>query len=43
MRWQDKDFDYYDTRKTVNMYRFSKSFTTKYVSMIKWYVENIGE
>ena len=42
-KWQAKDFDYTDTRKTVNMYRFSKDFIGKYMPLIKWYVENMGE
>lgn len=42
-KWQDKDFDYSNTRKTVNMYRFTKEFTSKYIPLIKWYVENMGE
>ena len=42
-KWQAKDFDYTDTRKTVNMYRFSKDFVGKYIPLIKWYVENMGE
>lgn len=42
-KWQGANFDYSNTRKTVNMYRFSKDFLTKYVPLIKWYVENMGE
>ena len=42
-KWQGKDFDYSDTRKTVNMYRFTKQFALKYMPLIKWYVENMGE
>lgn len=42
-KWQDENFDYSATMKTVNMYRFTKDFSSKYMSMIKWYVENIGE
>lgn len=42
-KWQGKDFNYTDTRKTVNMYRFSKEFAAKYMPLIKWYVENMGE
>lgn len=42
-KWQGENFDYCSTRKTVNMYRFTKAFTSKYMSLIKWYVENIGE
>ena len=42
-KWQTDDFDYSSTRKTVNMYRFTKSFAAKYIPLIKWYVENIGE
>ena len=42
-KWQGEDFDYSDTRKTVNMYRFTKEFAAKYMPLIKWYVENMGE
>ncbi len=42
-KWQGKDFCYSDTRKTVNMYRFTKGFTRKYMPLVKWYVENMGE
>ena len=42
-KWQGADFDYGQTRKTVNMYRFSKSFTAKYMPLIRWYVEHMGE
>ena len=42
-RWQGEDFDYSDTRKTVNMYRMTKEFTLKYAPLIRWYVENMGE
>lgn len=42
-KWQGEGFDYTNTRKTVNMYRFTKDFTAKYMPLIKWYVENIGE
>ena len=42
-KWQEEGFDYSDTRKTVNMYRFSASFVKKYAALIKWYVENMGE
>lgn len=42
-KWQSESFDYSDTRKTVNMYRFTKDFAAKYMSLIKWYVENMGE
>ncbi|MBO4392068.1 MAG: phosphocholine cytidylyltransferase family protein [Clostridia bacterium] len=42
-KWQKEGFDYTDTRKTVNMYRFTKGFTEKYIPLVKWYVENMGE
>ena len=43
-KWQDEGFDYTNTRKTVNMYKFSKEFVQeKYIPLIKWYVENMGE
>lgn len=43
-KWQDENFDYSNTRKTVNMYKFSKEFVySKYMPLISWYVENMGE
>lgn len=42
-KWQDEGFDYSDTRKTVNMYRFTKEFVGKYMPLIRWYVEHMGE
>lgn len=42
-KWQGEDFDYSCTRKTVNMYRFTKGFIKKYMPLIRWYVENMGE
>ena len=42
-KWQDKSFDYIGTKKTVNMYRFTKEFAIRYAQLIKWYVENMGE
>ncbi len=42
-KWQESGFDYSSARKTVNMYRFTKSFLEKYTKLIKWYVENVGE
>ena len=42
-KWQSEGFDYSTTRKTVNMYRFTKGFTAKYMPLIQWYVENMGE
>lgn len=42
-KWQGSNFDYSNTRKTVNMYRFTKGFTQKYMPLIKWYVENMSE
>ncbi len=42
-KWQEEGFDYSNTRKTVNMYRFSQSFVKKYMALIKWYVEYMGE
>ncbi len=42
-KWQGENFDYSDTRKTVNMYRFTRAFAAKYMPLIKWYVENMGE
>ena len=43
-KWQDADFDYAPTRKTVNMYKFTKDFVkNKYMPLIRWYVESMGE
>ena len=43
-KWQGEDFDYEGTRKTVNMYRFTKDFVqNKYAPLIAWYVEHMGE
>ncbi len=42
-KWQGDNFDYSGTKKTVNMYRFTKEFTSKYMPLIKWYAENMGE
>ncbi len=42
-KWQGDDFDYSDCLKTVNMYRFTKDFAKKYLPLISWYVENMGE
>lgn len=42
-KWQGEQFDYSGMKKTVNMYRFTKEFVRKYMPLIKWYVENVGE
>ncbi len=43
-KWQDDDFDYTNTRKTVNMYKFRKEFIEKKcMPFIKWYIENMSE
>lgn len=42
-KWQSENFDYSRTMKTVNMYRFTKEFVKKYMPLIRWYVENMGE
>ncbi len=42
-KWQGEDFDYSSTKKTVNMYKFTKEFVAKYMPLIKWYAENMGE
>jgi len=42
-QWQEDGFDYSNTRKTVNMYKFDKHFALKYMELVKWYVENMGE
>lgn len=41
--WQEEELDYTDKKKTVNMYRFTKEFIIKYMSLIKWYVETMSE
>ncbi len=42
-KWQEEGFDYSSARKTVNMYHFNKEFAAKYMPLIKWYAENMGE
>lgn len=43
-KWQDENFDYTNTRKTVNLYKFSRDFVkNKYMPLIKWYVKTMGE
>ncbi len=43
-KWQGEDFDYSGTRKTVNMYRFTKEFVRdKYMPLVLWYVRCMGE
>ena len=42
-KWQGEGFDYTDMRKTVNMYRFTKDFVSKYMALITWYVDHMGE
>lgn len=42
-KWQEEGFDYTNMRKTVNMYRFTKAFAAKYMPLIRWYAENMGE
>ena len=43
-KWQGPDYDYAKARKTVNLYKFEKAFISqKYMPLIKWYVENMGE
>ena len=43
-KWQGESFDYSKTRKTVNMYKFTKEFVQKkYMPLIKWYIQNMGE
>ncbi|MBR1442950.1 MAG: phosphocholine cytidylyltransferase family protein [Firmicutes bacterium] len=42
--WQNKGHDYSKFYKTVNIYYFNKNFiNNKYMPLIKWYVENMGE
>ncbi len=42
-KWQDESCDYSDKKKTVNMYRFTKEFINRYASLVRWYVETMGE
>lgn len=42
-KWQGDGFDYSNTKKTVNIYYFTKEFIGKYMSLVRWYVENIDE
>ncbi len=42
-KWQHDGFDYTNCLKTVNMYRFTKAFASKYMPLVKWYVECVGE
>ena len=42
-KWQADGFDYTHTRKTVNMYRFTKDFAKTYLPLVAWYVEHVGE
>lgn len=41
-KWQNKEFDYSKAKKTVNIYKFSKKFVSKYIALIDWFVNNIG-
>lgn len=41
-KWQTKEFNYSAVKKTVNIYRFSGTFAKKYLSLINWYVNNVG-
>lgn len=43
-KWQDENYDYTNSKKTVNMYKFKKEFIkNKYMPLVRWYVENVGE
>ena len=42
-KWQSEGFDYSKVYKTVNMYKFSKDFILKYIRLVEWYVQNMGE
>ena len=42
-KWQNENFDYSQAYKTVNMYRFKKDFIGKYMTLIEWYVNLMGE
>lgn len=41
-KWQASDYDYSSSYKTVNMYKFSGSFIQKFISLISWYIKNMG-
>ena len=41
-KWQNGDFNYANAKKTVNIYKFSKTFIKKYIALINWFVNNIG-
>ena len=40
---QDCNFNYTTAFKTVNCYRFTRDFVQKYLKLIRWYIETIGE
>ena len=40
---QGKSFDYGKVLKTVNIYRFSKRFLSKYIPLLQWYTRTMGE
>ena len=43
-KWQEEGFDYSNTRKTVNMYKFGREFVRdKYMPLSRWYVGSMGE
>lgn len=41
-KWQGEGFDYTNTKKTVNMYKFSSDFARIYLQSVEWYVKNVG-
>lgn len=41
--WQDSEFDFTSAYKTVNLYKFSKTFLNRFVTLISWYVKKISE
>ena len=42
-KWQDADFDPTRALKTVTMYKFTKRFLRKFVPLVEWDVNNMGE
>ncbi len=41
--WQTPNFDYTTASKTVNIYKFSKAFLDRFVTLIAWYVKMVSE
>lgn len=43
-KWQGEGFDYTCMKKTVNLYKFKKTFVQdKYMPLVRWYVEHMSE